>query len=285
MNRLTEKDIEEFSIQAIYSLKDNVEEFSYGNVNKLYEQQSISKIMTSTAIGKLIDDKIITLEDKISDYLTFPKDADPLIYTVKIKDLLTQTMGTHKGFLYEEERHSITEDFVDYISRKPIERKVSKYFEYSDATFYLLSRIVQKASNLPLDEFLNKHFLIKMNIYSEQYERCFNGHPLGCSGYAISTVDICRIGQFYLDKGIYNGERLLSEEYIFDATRKHMRVNSRDKYGFGWWVRKDFYYCSGARNQALIIIPTERRVIAINSNKKFGHIKDFLERIFYLLTK
>lgn len=285
MSWLTEEDIRQFDILSVYATKGNREVYSYGDVNVMREQHSISKILTSTAIGLLFDDEKLKIEDKISDYLNLPSDSDPQIFEVKIKDLLTLTMGTHKGFLFHEERAKVKEDFVNYIARQPIERKVSKYFEYSDAPFYLLSRIVEKISGKPMDIFLNERLFDKMNIKSEQGERCIDNHTLGCSGYLLSTADMAKVGQFYLDNGKFGDIQLLSNKYISLATVKHVRVNSRDKYGFGWWVRNDFYYCSGAKNQLLVVVPSEKFVLAINSNNEIGHVREFLEKMFYFMTK
>jgi CubicO group peptidase (beta-lactamase class C family) len=82
--------------------------------------------------------------------------------------------------------------------------------------------------------------------------------------------DLGRLGQLYLQNGMWNGERLLSEEWIdFVRTPAPATVGRGGQYGGQWWlvpedrndVPKDAYSTSGNRGQYTIVVPSHNVVI------------------------
>ena len=82
--------------------------------------------------------------------------------------------------------------------------------------------------------------------------------------------DLARLGQLYLQKGMWNGERLLSEEWIdFVRTPAPATAERGRQYGAQWWlvpdnrndVPKDAYSTSGNRGQYTVVVPSHNVVI------------------------
>ena len=94
-------------------------------------------------------------------------------------------------------------------------------------------------------------------------------------GLCVKTEDIAKLGLLYLHKGIYNGERLLSEEWVVEATMKQIDSNPGDGdwsqgYGYQFWRCKpqNAYRGDGAFGQFCIVMPDQNMVIAITSESK-----------------
>ena len=82
--------------------------------------------------------------------------------------------------------------------------------------------------------------------------------------------DLARFGLLYLQKGVWNGERLLSEEWIdFVRTPAPATAERGNQYGGQWWlvpddrndVPKDAYSTSGNRGQYAVVVPSHDLVI------------------------
>ena len=103
--------------------------------------------------------------------------------------------------------------------------------------------------------------------------------PLGMGGYAFNLMptqqaymgggvrlkprDLLKVGQVVVEGGTWQGERILSEEWVESSTRAQASLNEPDDYGYGWW-RKTFehggreitaFYASGNGGQLLFAIP------------------------------
>ncbi len=82
--------------------------------------------------------------------------------------------------------------------------------------------------------------------------------------------DLARFGLLYLQQGVWNGERLLSEEWIdFVRTPAPATAERGHQYGGQWWlvpddrndVPKDAYSTSGNRGQYVVVVPSHDLVI------------------------
>ena len=82
--------------------------------------------------------------------------------------------------------------------------------------------------------------------------------------------DLARFGLLYLQKGVWNGERLLSEEWIdFVRTPAPATAERGNQYGAQWWlvpddrndVPEDTYSTSGNRGQYVVVVPSHDLVI------------------------
>lgn len=82
--------------------------------------------------------------------------------------------------------------------------------------------------------------------------------------------DLARFGLLYLNNGVWNGERLISEKWIdFVRTPAPASAEYNDFYGGQWWlvpsnrtdVPKDAYSTAGNRGQYVIVVPSADLVI------------------------
>ena len=61
------------------------------------------------------------------------------------------------------------------------------------------------------------------------------GHSNGWGDFFIRPADLAKLGQLFLQRGVWNGERLVSEAWIEQATTEQV-ADGDEGYGFRWWI-------------------------------------------------
>jgi CubicO group peptidase (beta-lactamase class C family) len=137
----------------------------------------------------------------------------------------------------------------------------------------MVSAIVQKVTGISLMEYLQTRLFEPLGITEQTWESCPRGINVGGWGLSVKTEDIARFGQLYLQKGVWNGVRLLPESWVGQATSRQVSNGTRAEsdweqgYGFQFWCcRHHAYRGDGAFGQYCIVMPEQDAVLAITSN-------------------
>lgn len=235
---------------------------------------SLSKSFTSTAAGLAIAEGLFSLDDTVISF--FPDDlpdaVDPNMAAMKVRRLLSMATGHAKDMtnvLWEAKDGNWVRAFLE----KPVENAPGAPFVYNSAATYMVGAIVEKVTGMGLLAYLEPRLMAPLGITGATWETCPRGIATGGWGLNIKTEDIARFGQLYLQKGVWNGQRLLSEDWVETATRAH--VSNGDPatgsdwsqgYGFQFWrSRHGAYRGDGAFGQYCIVMPEQDAVVAITS--------------------
>jgi len=216
------------------------EYFADANIDKPHYQMSITKSITANAIGKLIDmGKIKSENDLILDYLPevdktkIAKGADKLT----IKDLLTMNSGIRfKGNKAKVrqlvKRDTCAELYLTYTN--PIPEK--KEFKYDGTNPCILQHVIFNTSGMNLSDFNKKYIFGPLGItkFSFGIDNC--GLNSGAAGMKLRSRDMLKIGLMMNNDGKWNGEQILSKEWVERATKAYCNVDSDShQYGYFWW--------------------------------------------------
>ncbi|MEK3910122.1 serine hydrolase [Paenibacillus sp. FSL H7-0331] len=237
---------------------------------------SISKSFCSTAIGMLVDDGLLSIEEPVLQY--FPDHMTPEIESnmssLLIRHLLTMTSG-HSEDPTNLIRNTQDGDWVKAFFETPIEEAPGSRFVYNSGATYLLSAIVQKVTGQTLLDYLRPRLFQPLGIENVTWESCPMGISCGGWGLNLTTEDIAKFGQLYLRKGVWDGKRLVSEDWIEKATSVHIStaamdgIDKQQGYGYQFWRCQFGGFCGrGANGQFCIIMPKQDVVIAITSDEK-----------------
>jgi len=233
---------------------------------------SLSKSFTSTGVGLAIAEGKLSLDDTVLSI--FPEDApaDPSdnLKAMRVRDLLSMNTGHHadaiEGFPYGGT--DLTRAFLAL----PVAHKPGTHFVYNTPASYMLSAIVQKVSGAKLVDYLGPRLFEPLGIAPPRWDESGDGVNLGGFGLNVTTEDIARFGQLYLQKGQWNGERLLPEAWVEAATARQVSNGSKPDsdweqgYGYQFWrCRHGVYRGDGAFGQYCIVLPAQDAVIAITS--------------------
>lgn len=229
---------------------------------------SVTKSFTATAVAIAQEQGRLSIDDPILKYLRdrLPEKYDEKLERVTIKHLLNQTMGVENGFLLEEEYDSLKEtDWVTYCLSKPLAHEPGTQFVYSNSTYYLLSAIVHKATDMTLEEFTRENLFKPLGITDYAWASGPDWETVGGTGLYMSTADMGKLGLLYLNKGIYDGKRILSEEWTVQAVKNQQP--SPGLYGYSFWPQgyTHMYACIGANQQIVLVNPDTEMILSAHA--------------------
>jgi CubicO group peptidase (beta-lactamase class C family)/predicted glycoside hydrolase/deacetylase ChbG (UPF0249 family) len=240
---------------------------------------STSKSFTATAIGFLVAENKLTVNDKVVSF--FPESvpensntSNPLLAELRIKDLLSMSVGHEK----ENSPIMITEDWVKEFLKTPIKYQPGSKFLYNSPATYMLSAIVQKVSGQKLIDFLQPRLFEPLGIKNIDWEVDPKGINTGGWGLRLKTEDMAKFGQLFLQKGRWNGKQILPESWVAEASKMQIlqspdmpqakRDSSDWQQGYGyqmWRCRNNGFRADGAFGQYIIVLPEQDAVIAITA--------------------
>ena len=214
----TNQNLPVFSIAV--SDKNEVKSSTVKAGNPCQNCYSVTKVYCVTAIGMLYDEgKIKTTDtigeifkDEIAQYgIDEAKWAD-----ITIHDVMRHEVGFKVGGLLDIDAQDATkwesQDYLKLVLEAELDGKKSD--RYTDAAYYLISRVVSKISGENLDTFLATRLFNKTNCREYAFASCPMGYPMGATGLYIRSEDVAKLGRIYLNKGTYNGTRIISEEWV-----------------------------------------------------------------------
>jgi len=211
---------------------------------------SVSKSFTSVAIGILVDMNLLKLDnfvlfyfsDEIKDYL---KEYESL----KIRHLLTMTVGQGTDeFLNLTPASNPFEIFFNV----PIVNEPGTVFMYNNFASFMLSAIVTKVTGKSMNDFLNEYLYKKIGMSKPTWDSV-NDISFGSTGLNLNLQDMARFGHLILNDGLWEGEQIVSKEYLDDALDKHIPEPGTPLfYGYHFWISK-FVMAAGYLRQYVII--------------------------------
>ncbi|MDB4435160.1 beta-lactamase family protein, partial [Akkermansiaceae bacterium] len=159
---------------------------------------SLSKSFTSTAVGLAIEEGQLSLNDPVISFFPDDTPADPSwqLKAMRIRDLLTMTTGHRKEpLLFNTESH-----WVRAFLHSEIEFKPGTHFQYNSAATYMLSAIVQSVTGEMVVDYLDERLFQPLGIKKPDWDRSPDGINTGGWGLRVTTEDIAKLGQLYLQK-------------------------------------------------------------------------------------
>ncbi len=250
--------------------------------NKLRKEiRSCSKSITSLAVGRAIDEGMFKITDKIADF--FPehltKNPQPELLEVTIKDVLMMAMGYDYFILNPFVRESYKGDWLDLIFSEKINLKPGSLFVYNNASPYLCGALIAKLSGQNYLDWMKERFFDPLDINNPQWFTCPMGRPIGLGGLFLTVDELSRFGQVCLDRGMWKGQRLVSAEWVDEATSKQIEVTTGvDKidnkptkdfgagYGYFFWMNStEGYHMWGRYGQFCVVLPKRNTVITMLS--------------------
>jgi CubicO group peptidase (beta-lactamase class C family) len=234
-----------------------------------YDIRSATKSITTTLIGIAIDKGFIK-----SEYETIGQYFEPLVGPIKpeqanlrIIDLMTMTAGGKDEFFSSTEyfRWLNAPEHLKYVFDYTLTGPHG-VFIYSNELMYLLSVIIEQTTGMTEKEFARIHLFEPMGIKSRDWETA-DGHNNGGAGLQLSANEMRKIGELYLNKGEYNGERIVSEEWIAKALTPHVSGTGYHdhQYGYGWWLGStdstQYAFALGWAGQFIFVVPDLNLVV------------------------
>ncbi|MBD3630837.1 ChbG/HpnK family deacetylase [Cyclobacterium sp.] len=253
--------------------------------NKSHVMFSVSKTFTATAIGFAVQEGLLDVSDKVISFFPdqLPKEMSQNLEALEIRHLLTMSVGHDvdpTGIL----RERADADWVEAFLAFPIPHKPGEQFVYNSLATYMLSAILTKVSGERLLDYLQSRLFRPLGITGATWDKSPQGIAIGGWGLKVKTEDMAKLGQFYLQKGKWNGKQLLKESWFEEATskqvpslpagvkRENLKVKTKDSdwlqgYGYQLWQsRHNSYRADGRDGQFILVLPEKNAVIVTTAN-------------------
>ena len=232
---------------------------------------SLSKSFTSTALGLAVGEGLVDLDATVLSY--FPEYdrvvTDERSRSIRVRHVAAMASG-HDDETFERALVAGDGDPLRGFLLIPPDREPGTVFAYNQPCTYAVSAIVQRVSGGSLTAYLRPRLYEPLGIAPFGWLTDARGRELGYSGLHVPTEAIARLGQLYLRGGEWGGRRLLSAEWVAEATRAHVATVRPDPdwnqgYGFQFWRSRHGYRGDGAYGQLMVILPEADAVVAITS--------------------
>ncbi|WP_075720429.1 serine hydrolase domain-containing protein [Roseburia sp. 499] len=267
---------------------------------------SVTKSIVSILIGIAIEKGYIeSVEQKVLEF--FPdytvKKGEKTIQSVTLKDMLTMTAPyRYKSEPYKEyfSSDSWVKAALDLLGGKG---KIGE-FRYAPVIGPdILSGILTKATGQSVLEFATEYLFTPLGIHVENniifhdeeeqlaFYKAKNvsgwvADPTGINtagwGLNLTTMDMAKIGQLYLDDGMWEGKQIVSSHWIEESTREQSRCNQwKLSYGYLWWIidEKERAYAAMGDGGNVIYVNEEKEMVVSIASLFVPHAKDRIKLI------
>lgn len=238
---------------------------------------SMAKSIVTSALGKAIDLGMIpNLDTKVIDYL--PELKGEYANELTVGDLASMASGQKWDENYYGPTSVTTQayfkkDLRELMLSLPIDNKPGQKFIYQSGDTQLLAMVLEKATKMPLANFVSKYFWQPMGMENDalwQIDHATDGIEKAYCCIASNARDFARFGKLYLQNGIWNGQQILSSEFVQKSIEP--RFADSTQYGYGWWLEnyknQAVYYMRGHLGQFVIVLPESDIIIV-----RLGHLK------------
>jgi len=256
---------------------------------------SATKSVTSALVGILVRQGKLAL-DEPAPVAAWRDPSDPR-HAITIDELLRHTAGLGLGSSLQASLGSAFEpvnqmkfeepDMAAYAENIALATAPGTAWNYHDGNYLILSQIIENAvGGSPADylRFAHDELYAPLGMRHVTIEFDASGTPEGSSQMLASARDWARFAQLYLDDGVAGGKRILPEGWVKYSAAP--TPGGFVGYGAGFWTNlgdsrganyrlgegwpRDAFFAKGSIGQYVIIIPSQRLVIA-----RFGRTVNF----------
>lgn len=238
---------------------------SFGDTcNTKYPIYSATKSILSVAVGIACDQGKLELQRSILDYLPdgfvaqMTQNQRDAYRMITLHRLLTMSV---EGYPFRPESDS----YLRFSLATPLPSPESIRFHYSNIPAYLVGVALTEAVQEDAWAFISRNILEPLHIVGAECARCPDGYFYGASGMKLSVNDLSRIGLLLYHGGMFDGNRIVSEDYVKRATSVQ-QMNREGGYGYFFWKYKDGFSINGKWKQKCYVLPKQNKMITFLSD-------------------
>ena len=271
-----------------------------GDAGTLRNTRSATKSITDVLIGIAIDEhklsgvdaKILTLLPERARKIQNP---DPRKAAITVEDFLTMSSPLecddwNDASRGNEERMYVVEDWAQFILDLPIRGRMhvgeqveapphGRYFSYCTGGVFTLSEVLEKATGMRTDHYARKKLFRPLGITNVEWVYSPMNVPQTGGGLQLTSRDLLKIAQLYLDGGEWQGKRIVSEAWVRSSTQPHARIDEATEYGYLWWLKsfksgeKSYpaFFMTGNGGNKVVAIPALDMAVVITSTNYNTH--------------
>src|SRR5580658_5353856 len=265
-----------------------------GDAATLRDTRSATKSITDILIGIAIDEhKLSGVDAKIlallPEHARRVQNPDPRKTGITVEDFLTMSSPLecddwNDASRGNEERMYVVEDWAQFILDLPIRGRMhvgekidpppyGRYFSYCTGGVFTLSEVLQRVTGERTDHYAEEKLFAPLGITDAQWVYSPLNIPQTGGGLRLSSRDLLKIAQLYLNGGNWQGRRIVNEAWVRTSTEPHARIDEDTEYGYLWWIKafkaggKSYpaFFMSGNGGNKVVVFPGLDMAVVITS--------------------
>jgi CubicO group peptidase (beta-lactamase class C family) len=274
------------------------EEYFDGNADTQRDTRSATKSITDILVGIAIDEgKLRGVEARVLPL--FPerqrsiRNPDPRKARITIEDLLTMSSPLecddwNDASRGNEERMYLVEDWTQFVLDLPIRGRMytgdtppappyGRNFSYCTGGAFVLGEVLSRVTGMRADRYAEAKLFAPLGIHAVTWVYSPLGRPQTGGGLRLTSPDLLRIAQLYLNDGRWGGQQIVSAAWVKASTTPHARIDEATEYGYLWWLKSfgaagrqvPAYFMSGNGGNKVVVIP-ELDMAAVITSTNYG---------------
>jgi len=270
----------------------------------LHQVQSVTKSIGSALIGIAHRQGKIQLDQNLELFFgdLYPMTQSPYQNKrpITVEQILQQRHGIQWDEVHTDYRDPLnpvarmigSADWYGYVLTRPMDSTPGQQFSYSTGASTLMSRMIRFATGMGPEAFAGQELFDPLGIGPVHWEVYSEGGmgsgltdwpgpdhdvPLGFSLW-LTARDMLKFGELYLNRGAYNGHRILDQSWVDASWTKYSHsgnsaIFSEPGWGHGyqWWIAEvadsldrswHVFFASGWGSQVIFVIPELGLVVA-----------------------
>ncbi len=230
----------------------------------LHDVASVTKSITTTLIGIAADKELLDLDAPIVSF--FPErtiaNLDDWKKQITVRDLSSMSSGLDCYRDGEEEptlqQMKASQDWVQFTLDLKTIHEPGKVWDYCSPGMHLLSAILTKATGISALEFAQQNLFTPLGIMEVNWPADSAGFNDGWGDLALYPRDMAKIGYLWLNNGMWDGQQIVSKQWVESSIEPLLQAGNGDDYGYGWWINQDdifSYRASGRKGQEIQVVP------------------------------
>ena len=269
--------------QAIYDYDDS-RWHPYYAATDLHTMQSMTKSVVSMLIGAAIDDGLISdTKAPVTRWFPATPDTDERWTRATLDDLLTMRSGIdwNESLPYTDPNNTCialeaSDDWVGFVLDRSMREEPGTRFDYNSGVSVLLGKILRESTGQAVTEYAASRLFEPLGIEEFYWKQTPGDETDTEGGLYLRASDQARLAQLMLQRGVWNGETLLTDAWVDASVQPIVHevnpdVNTGTGYGYQWWVpshapgERFIYAASGYGGQFMIIVPDLDAVVVLNA--------------------
>jgi len=270
------------------------ENYFDGDAATLRDTRSATKTITGTLVGIAIEEHKLSGVDArifslLSERARKAQNPDSRKEKITVEDFLTMSSALecddwNDASRGNEERMYLVEDWAQFILDLPIRGRMhvgekeeppafGRNFSYCTGGVFTLSEVLTKATGMRTDRYAQQKLFAPLGITTVEWVYSPMEVPQTGGGLRLTSRDLIKVAQLYLDGGQWQGKRILSEPWTKASVEPHAQIDEATNYGYLWWLKtfksreKSYpaFYMSGNGGNKILAFPPLDMVVAITS--------------------
>ena len=292
------------------------ESYFDGDAATLRDTRSATKSITDILIGIALDEhKLSGVDAKVlallPEHAKKLQNPDPRKQAITVEDFLTMSSPLecddwNDASRGNEERMYVVEDWAQFILDLPIRGRMhlgetveppphGRYFSYCTGGVFTLSEVLGKVTGSRTDHYASEKLFSPLGINHVEWVYSPLNVPQTGGGLRLSSRDLLKVAQLYLDGGSWKGKRIVSEAWVKASTTPHTQIDEATDYGYLWWLKSfpsgekrypAFFMTGNGGNKTLAFPGLDMAVVITSTNFNTRGMHEQTEKILtdYILA-